>query len=227
MSRRARLFLLLCLLPAPLPAQQPSGPVEAAVRALLERETAGLPGEVELEVGPLDPANRLPPCQDLEAFLPSGVSAWGQISAGVRCNAPASWTVYVPARVRVFADYVVATRGLRPGQTIGPDDVGLERGDLAAQPGRVLGDPTRAIGVRTSRGIAAGTPLREEHLRLPPAVEAGQTVKVVGVGEGFSVGGEGRAMNRAADGERVRVRLPNGAVVSGIARAGGVVELRF
>lgn len=227
MTRSARLLVSLCLLPAPVLAQQASEPVEAAVRVLLERETAGLPGEIELEIGQLDPANRLPPCQELEAFLPSGAIAWGQFSAGVRCTAPASWTVYLPARVKVIADYVVARRGLRPGQAIGPDDIALERGDLAAQNGRVLSDPSRAIGVRTSRGIAAGTPLREEHLRLPPAVEPGQTVKVVGVGEGFSVGGEGRALSRAADGERVRVRLPNGAVVSGIARAGGVVELRF
>jgi flagella basal body P-ring formation protein FlgA len=145
----------------------------------------------------------------------------------VRCTSPVNWTVYLPARVKVIGNYVIARQGLRPGQTIGPQDIALERGDLAAQPGRVLSDPSRAIGVRTSRGIAAGNPLREEHLRLPPAVESGQTVKIVGIGNGFSIGGEGRALGRAADGETVRVRLPNGSIVSGIARAGGAVELRF
>ncbi|MDX5363625.1 MAG: flagellar basal body P-ring formation protein FlgA [Pseudazoarcus pumilus] len=228
MNRFLRLLLAAsCSVSTLAWAQQPSAPVEAAVRGLLERETAGLPGEIELEVGVLDPANQLPPCAAPEAFLPSGALAWGQLSVGVRCTAPATWTVYLPARVKVVADYVVARQGLRPGQTIGPGDIALERGDLAAQSGKVLSDPARAIGVRTSRGIAAGTPLREEHLRLPPAVESGQTVKIIGTGNGFSVGGEGRALGRAADGENVRVRLPNGSIVSGIARAGGVVELRF
>lgn len=214
-------------LPATALAQQAAAPVEAAVRAMLERESAGLPGTVELEVGTLDPANQLPPCAELEAFLPSGAIAWGQLSVGVRCSSPVSWAVYLPARVRVITDYVVTQRGLRPGQIIGPEDITLERGDLAAQSGRVLTDPSRAIGVHTRRGIAAGSPLREDHLRLPPAVESGQSVKIVGIGSGFAVGGEGRALNRAADGETVRVRLPNGNIVSGIARAGGVVEMRF
>lgn len=228
MNRFTRLlFASFCALPLSALSQQPSAPVEAAVRALLEHETHGLPGDIELEIGVLAPANQLPPCAAPEAFLPSGAIAWGQLSVGVRCTSPVNWTVYLPARVKVIADYVVARNGLRPGQTIGPQDLRLERGDLAAQPGKVLSDPSRAIGVRTSRGIAAGSPLREEHLRLPPAVESGQTVKIVGVGSGFSVGGEGRALGRAADGENVRVRLPNGSIVSGIARAGGVVELRF
>lgn len=221
------LFASLCTAALGAFAQQPSEPVEAAVRALLERETEGLPGEIELEVGVLSPANQLPPCAAPEAFLPSGAIAWGQLSVGVRCTSPVNWVVYLPARVKVIADYVVARNGLRPGQTIGPQDLRLKRGDLAAQPGKVLSDPSRAIGVRTSRGIAAGSPLREEHLRLPPAVESGQTVKIVGIGSGFSIGGEGRALGRAADGESVRVRLPNGSIVNGIARAGGVVELRF
>jgi flagellar basal body P-ring formation protein FlgA len=214
-------------LPLSALAQQAQGPVENAVRALLERETTGLPGDVELEVGVLDAANQLPPCADLEAFLPSGTIAWGQLSAGVRCTSPAQWTVYVPARVKVITDYVVTQRALRPGQIIGPEDLTLARGDIAAQPGKALTDPSRAIGVHTRRAIPAGSTLREDQLRLPPAVESGQTVKIIGIGSGFSIGGEGRAMQRAADGETVRVRLPNGSIVSGIARAGGIVEMRF
>lgn len=223
----ALLLSITCALPLPTLAQQAPGPVADAVRGLLERETAGLPGKVELELGALDASNQLPPCAELEAFLPSGTIAWGQLSAGVRCNSPVLWTVYVPARVKVIAEYVLTQRGLRPGQIIGPEDITLEQGDIAALPGKVLTDPSRAIGVHTRRAIPAGSSLREDQLRLPPAVESGQTVKIVGIGSGFSIGGEGRAMSRAADGESVRVRLPNGSIVSGIARAGGVVEMRF
>lgn len=225
------LFLLilagLSTLSPGISAQQAPEPVEAAVRDLLLRETNGLPGEVSVEVGKLDPANQLPPCAELEAFLPSGAAAWGQLSVGVRCQSPVMWSVYLPARVSVITEYVVTHRGLRPGQIIGPEDIALERGDLAAQPGKVITDPARAIGVHTRRGIAEGMALREDQLRLPPAVESGQSVKIVGTGNGFSIAGEGRALNRAADGETVRVRLPNGTVLHGTARAGGLVEVRF
>jgi len=44
---------------------------------------------------------------------------------------------------------------------------------------------------------------------------------------GFRVTSEGRALNAAADGEPVRVRMGTGQVVSGTARNGGVVEVRY
>jgi flagellar basal body P-ring formation protein FlgA len=228
MSRISRVLLItLCAGPLPAVAQQSPEPVEAAARALLERESHGLPGRTEVSVGRLDPANRLPPCADLSAFLPTGTQPWGSINVGVRCDSPVVWTVYLPARVAVFADYLVTRRALRPGQIIGPDDIALEHGDLAAQPGGTLTDPTRAIGVHARQAIAAGQALRTDQLRLPPAVEQGQIVRVVGTGTGFNVGAEGRAMNRAGDGEPVRVRLANGQVITGTARAGGIVEMRF
>lgn len=221
------LLIALCAASLPAAAQQAAEPVEAAAHALLERETAGLPGRSAIALGQLDPANRLPPCADLRAFLPSGTRAWGNINVGVRCDSPVVWTAYLPARVSVFTDYLVTRNALRPGQIIGPNDIALEEGDLAALPPGTLTDPSRAIGVHARQAIASGQPLRMDQLRLPPAVEQGQIVRVVGSGTGFNVAAEGRAMNRAGDGESVRVRLTNGQIVTGTARAGGVVEMRF
>ena len=207
--------------------QQAPQPVLETARELLARETAGLPGAVEISVGPFDPANQLPACAALEAFLPVGTRAWGRISVGIRCVSPVVWTIYLPARIAIVTDYLVTIRPIRPGQIIGPEDVAVERGDLAAQPSNTLTDPARAIGHHARYAVASGNTLRADMLRLPPAVQQGQAVKVVGRGSGFSVTNEGRALNRAAEGETVRVRLPNGQVVTGTARAGGVVELGF
>lgn len=208
-------------------AQQPPEPVEQTVRLFLERETAGLAGEIQLTVGQLDATNQLPPCASLEAFLPPGKRAWGQISVGVRCDSPVVWSVYVPAQVSVMTEYLITARPIRRGQIVGPQDLAREYGDLAAQPANTLTDPTQAVGHHTRYAVATGNTVRADMLRLPPAVQQGQTVKIVGIGQGFSVSNEGRALNRAGDGESVRVRLANGQVVTGTARNGGVVEVRF
>lgn len=208
-------------------AQQAPEPVETLATDFLHQQAVGLPGEVSIEVGRLDPSNRLPPCASLQAFLPPGTRAWGQISVGVRCDSPVVWSVYLPARVAIVTDYLVTARPIRPGQVIGPDDLRVERGDLAAQPPGALTDMARAIGHHARFAVGAGNTLRGEMLRLPPAVQQGQTVKVIGSGAGFSVSNEGRALNRAGEGESVRVRLPNRQVVTGVARAEGVVEIRF
>jgi flagella basal body P-ring formation protein FlgA len=52
-------------------------------------------------------------------------------------------------------------------------------------------------------------------------------VRVVSTGAGFSVSAEARAIGTAADGQVVQVRTPAGAILSGVAHAGGLVEVAF
>lgn len=228
-SAVARVLLLgaLALFAIPADAQQAPGVVEARVLEFLQQQAAGLPGEVSIQVSPLDPNNQLPACAALEPFLPAGTRAWGRISVGVRCDSPVTWTAYLQAQVAVVADYLVAARPLRAGQVLGPADLGQRRGDLTALPDNVLTDGTQAMGHHTRIAIAAGSALRGDMLRVPHAVRQGQTVTVLSSGPGFRVSSEGRAMNNAAPGENVRVRLANGQVVTGIAQAGGGVEVAF
>lgn len=210
----------------PAMAQQSPGPVRQVVEQFLLAETRGLPGQVTVTVGTVDSRNQLPPCDNLEAFLPAGVRAWGRTNVGVRCLAPASWTLYVPAQITVMGDYLVIARPLKPGQVVGPADLGLARGDLSELPAQVLTDPTQAQGHAARYALAAGQPLRAEMLRLPPAVQQGQKVRVVSAGPGFQVSNEGVALNTVGEGQVAQVRLTGGQVVSGLARPGGIVEIQ-
>jgi flagella basal body P-ring formation protein FlgA len=222
-----RLFAALALfaVTAGAAAQQPPAPVETAVRQLIEAQTQGLGGEVSIEIGPLDPDNRLPPCTAPTAFLPAATRAWGAFSVGVRCDAPVAWTVYLQARVKVVADYLVAARPLRAGQIVGPDDLDTRRGNLAALPDDVLTDGSQATGRHTRYALAKDSPLQTRMLRAPTAVRQGSTVTVVSHGAGFQVSSTGRALNSAAPGEAAKVRLPDNRVVTGTARADGTVEI--
>ncbi len=224
--RRTTAILLLGALGAlPAAAQQPPEPVREAALRFLQAEAAGLPGEVSASVGRMDPLNQLPACAELVPFFPAGARAWGQTNVGIRCDSPVVWTVYLPARVEVRTEYLVVARPLRPGQIVGLADLRRETGDLAALPDATLTDPAQAVGHHVRIAVAAGAPLRADHLRLPPAVRQGQNVKVISRGAGFTVSSEGRALNGAVAGEQVRVRMPGGQVVTGLARNGGVVEV--
>ncbi|NMF91366.1 flagellar basal body P-ring formation chaperone FlgA [Aromatoleum petrolei] len=208
-------------------AQQPLPPVRQAVMAFLGEQTSGLPGKVGITVDGVDPQNQLPACSELVPFLPPGTRAWGRINVGVRCDSPVVWTIYVPAQISVVSDYLVAARPIRAGQVIAPTDLERRSGDLAAEAPNTLTDMTQAVGHNARFTIAAGNTLRTDMLRLPQTVRQGQNVKVIGTGSGFTVTNEGRALNAAAAGEPVRVRLGSGQVVSGKARGDGVVELDF
>jgi flagella basal body P-ring formation protein FlgA len=146
---------------------------------------------------------------------------------GLRCLAPVAWTVYASANVEVNAEYVVTARPLGQGETVSAQDLATMRGDLARLPAGVVIDPQQAVGRQLAMSLGAGQPLRRDMLRQPNVISQGQGVKLVTQGPGFQVSAEGRALGNAADGQTVLVRGASGQTVSGIARSGGIVEVRY
>jgi len=203
----------------------------AALRTVAEQflknETAGLPGEVTVKVGAIDPRTALAACPAPEAFLQPGARAWGKTTVGIRCTAPSNWTLFVQAQVNVKAEYVAAALPLAQGQPIEQGQLVLVKGDIAAMPNGIVTDMAQAIGRTPTVSLAAGTPLRLDGLRSKPVVQQGQAVRLVSNGSGFSVSGEGKAIGNAGEGQVVQVRTAGGSVVSGTAKAGGMVEVAF
>ena len=70
-----------------------------------------------------------------------------------------------------------------------------------------------------------GVPVRVADLKQRQWFAAGDTVQLVARGAGFSVGGEGQAMNPGIEGQPVRVRTDNGRVLSGLAVGHNRVEV--
>jgi flagellar basal body P-ring formation protein FlgA len=208
-------------------ARQDPALVKDAVEAFLRTQIRGLPGDVSYTIGGIDPANRLAPCTALEAGLPAGAKSWGRTSVTVRCQAERGWTIFVPVHIRVVTDYLVTAMPLAQGQTVTPSDLARQRGDLSDLPAGILTDEREALGRTATLSIAAGRPLRADMLRQPVVILQNQTVKVISQGPGFQVTNEGRSLNNGLDGQIVQVRLANGQIVSGVARAGGVVEIGF
>lgn len=209
------------------PARQDHGALRQAVSQFLTVQAGGLPGQIGVTVGAIDPRLNLAACAAPEPFLPNGARAWGKTSVGVRCTAPSPWTVYIPAMVQVQGEYLAATVPLAQGQTIGPNDVARVRGDLTALPPGVVTDASQAVGYTVARTVAVGAPLRQDALRSQQAVAQGQMVRLVSSGPGFKVTSDGRALANGSDGQTIQVRAPNGQVVSGVARMGGLVEVAY
>jgi flagella basal body P-ring formation protein FlgA len=227
------LFAALSLIPllsqaAPaVPARQDANALRAVAEQFLLTQAAGLPGEVSVKVGAVDPRTALGACPAPEAFLQPGARAWGKTTVGVRCTAPSAWTIFIQAQVNVKADYVAAAVPLAQGQPVEGGQLMLVKGDIAAMPNGIITDMAQAIGRTPTVSLAAGTPLRLDTLKSKPVVQQNQAVRLVLNGNGFSVSSEGRAIGTAGEGQVVQVRTASGTVVSGTAKAGGMVEVAF
>lgn len=197
------------------------------VEAFLLAQTVGYPGKVSAAAVAVDKRLKLASCDKLQMFLPNGSRAWGRTSVGVKCTAPQAWTIYVQANVEVMADYLIAAVPLAQGQIIGEQDLARAQGDLARLPPGVFTDVAQAVGRSVYVPLSAGTVLRQEMLRIMPVVQQGQKVVLNSIGNGFMVTAEGTALANATEGQRVRVKVGNGQVVSGLARQGGLIDVMF
>ena len=211
----------------PVAARQDLTALKGVVEQYLRTQSAGLPGQVSIEVGPLDQRMQLAACAAPEAFQQPGARAWGKTTVGVRCAAPSAWTVYIQAKVAVVTDYVAVAVPLAPGQSIEQSQLVVLKGDIAAMPNGIVTDMAQAIGRTSISALQAGVPLRLDALRSKPVVQQGQLVRLVSSGAGFRVSAEARAIGNASEGQVVQVRTPAGVIISGVAQAGGLVEVVF
>lgn len=197
------------------------------VEEFLLTQTVGYPGKVSAAAVAVDNRLKLASCEKLQMFLPNGSRAWGKTSVGVKCTAPQAWTIYVQANVEVMAEYLIAAVPLAQGQIISEQDLAKAQGDLARLPPGVFTDAAQAVGRSVYVPLSAGTVLRQEMLRIMPVVQQGQKVVLNSIGKGFMVTAEGTALANATEGQRVRVKVGNGQVVSGLARQGGLIDVIY
>ena len=223
-----RLICLILVMPAlsqTATSLPDKSPLYMALDDFLRAQTQGLPGKVSYVISPLDARTQLPTCDAFEPFVPQGGKLWGRTTLGVRCLGPSTWTIYVPTQITVSGDYLATARPLAAGTVLDASSIVVRNGDLSRLPSSVLMDPTQAIGKTLKSGLGAGQPLRSDQLAAQWAVQQGQTVRMISRGDGFSVSAEGRALTSAQEGQVVQVRAASGQSVSGIARAGGIVEV--
>lgn len=222
---RKLFFVLSLLLSPPVFCAEFDAVLDTAER-YARLQTQGLPGKVTITVGRLD-ISRLPPCSAHEAYSPPGTRISGKTHIGVRCLGPNIWSVLVPVQVTVTGNYISTARPLVAGQTITADDLVTSAGDLGTLPAGIISDPANAVGKTVRNSLAAGQPLRTNQLLAPLVIHQGQSVRVVSKGPGFAVSSEGKALNNAAEGQVVQIRMLSGQTVSGVAKTDGSIEISF
>lgn len=120
------------------------------------------------------------------------------------------------------ADTLVATGTIRSQGLIGPTDVMLIEGDT---PG-ALSDPLAAIGMEARVNLYPGRPIRAADLQPPAVIERNEIVTLQFRQGGLLILTEGRALDRAGVGERLRViNLSSRSTVSATVLSAGLVEV--
>ncbi len=219
----------------PQPQSLPAETLNAALTLVRSAAAAQAPAEARIEVQPgtLDSRLQLAPCPRIQPYLPhlpAGARPWGRTRVGLRClQGSTLWNVSLPVTVKVLAPALVSTAPLAAGSVIEAAHLQLAEVDWAADASPVLAQALAQAGLLSGRvlahSVAAGQALRVADLRPRQWFSAGDTVRIVASGEGFSVSGEGQALSNGIEGQTARVRTDSGRLVSGQPTAERRVEV--
>ncbi|MFA6202507.1 MAG: flagellar basal body P-ring formation chaperone FlgA [Gallionella sp.] len=215
------IIYLLCYSSASAAPQQDHAQLRAAAAALVQQQTAYLPGKVTFMVDEIDKRISLRPCSKIEAFLPPGTQLTGRVSIGVRCTETGGWSTLIPVQIKITRELLVSAHALTLGQIVRETDLTRLKTETTLNSG--ITDASLIVGKVLRYSIAAGYILREDMLRAPYSIKQGQTVNLSIQANGFTLSSSGVALNNASEGETVQARTSSGRVISGTASADGVI----
>ncbi len=213
--------LQFCIVPMSFAAISPE--LEQSIIRYVTKSpmVGGLKTEVEFLESPT-----LQSCPErLTISLQPGTRLWGRTNLVLRCDKLA-WTYNLSVKVKVFGDYVVASKYLPSGLKVTRSDLNVVTGDLAELPDDVLRSAKDANGRILNRPIQIGMRIGLNDLREESVVSIGDPVRVVVSGQDFEVTGDGVAQNAGMVGDTVRVKMRDGQTISGKVRSQGVVVVR-
>lgn len=123
----------------------------------------------------------------------------------------------------VFADTVVPARTIRPNQIIAEMDVVFAAGDLVTGYARL----SDVIGQEARVALYAGRPILMGDIGPPAIISRNQIVGLRYSANGINISTEGRALERGAVGDRIRVmNLGSRATIFGQILGNGTIQIR-
>lgn len=181
----------------------------AQVRRLAENALAGvMPAGVELQEIQWNQPVRVPRGQPrAEAFLEGDEPVNGRLRARIEVlvGEESIRTIRIRLVVRDRRQVVVATRQLRPGDALGPDDLALREpppGVYLRQPLRSIDD---AVGTVVNQLTEAGEVIERSAVRPPAAVRRRERVRILSRVGGVEVIAPGEPLRDGSIGQIIQV----------------------
>ncbi|XTZ36922.1 flagellar basal body P-ring formation chaperone FlgA [Salmonella enterica] len=199
-----------------------AGDLQAQLTSLFAERLAGFSDEVVVKIR--TPKNLQPNCEQPALSVIGSAKLWGNLNVLANC---AGAKRYLQVNVQATGNYVVAAQAIARGSALQPGSVTLKRGRLDNLPPRTMLDISQAQDAISLRDLAPGQPVQLSMLRQAWRIKAGQRVQVVASGDGFSVNGEGQALNNASVAQNARVRMSSGQIVSGKVGADGNILINL
>ena len=184
-------------------------------------------GRIEAVAKNLDHRLRLAQCDvPLSAKLPYDTGRKTRVTAEVRCTGKQPWKIFVPVRLQIWQQVLVAAGPLQRGKMLAASDMILAERTISDQARGFMLDPAQAAGYRLKRDLSEGDVITPGVIVAPPLVERGQEVMLEAKSGSLNVRMAGIALEAGLAGDIITVQnRESGRKVEGVVRSGKTVEV--
>jgi flagella basal body P-ring formation protein FlgA len=226
----AAAVVVIFLLQAVVFADTSYEPVEGIrqqVQDFIDSHDFGSSLPVVSSVGKIDSRLRLQRCgEPLDIRFANDNFRPGRTFLGVSCHTGKPWSIYVTAKIELFAQVLVSTRSLLRGQTLGVEDVEFDTRKLSTLRTGYFSRIESLQGMQTTRTIGEGRVITASLLKPRYLVTRGQLVSLVATVGGIVVRMKGKALENATSNSRVKVKnISSGRIVEGSVVEEGIVKI--
>lgn len=224
-------FLLAWQSPGPLAYAESHSPYQAGWVTFEQLHTLvapdSLPKDATVHVKLVKQDERIgsPACPEALFSNTTNNRLWGRTFLKVQCIGGESNGFFVGVDFDVFAPVLVMKKTIPIGQALGPDDVEFSTMNIAQLPQGWINNMTHIHNKTATRPLTPGLVLRQDYIKGTPLIRRGDTVRVMMKGQGFSIGGSAQAVEAAEQGQTVKVKTPQGKILTGIATEPALVEV--
>lgn len=163
--------------------------------------------EVEITISNLDNRLRLPFCQTgMRHKLASSGTRGNHMTVRVRCEDNKPWSIFVPAKIDIISDMVVASRGVSRGTVISEQDLHVTRTKTSNIGHAYFDSVEQVVGMEARRTLRSGMPIRQSAVKAATVVRKGDKVVLEAGNRSFSVVAPGQAMADGHIGKQIRVK---------------------
>jgi len=203
--------------------------ITSAVKDFIGNSINNNDDSVTITTKPLDKRLKLHKCAlPLHAFWPPGASQSGHTSVGVRCNDDKPWKIYISAQIKQYQQVWVTMTALSRGTILDRSHVALERKEVSNSHREYFSIDQSPIGLLTKRPLRRGDIVQALSLEKPMAVKRGDRVIVIARINGLEIRTTAKALNSAAEGDRIKVQnLSSKKELEGILHKNSVVHVNI
>jgi flagella basal body P-ring formation protein FlgA len=181
----------------------------------------------QIKIGSLDTRLKLSQCTtQLDASLPHQTRIRGNTSILIRCPDSSPWQLYVPVKVSLFKQVVIATQAIPKNTSLHASHLTLEKRNISKLSRGYYTNPEKVIKQISRRAIANHRIITPHLLRPPYLVKRGQAITLMVDNNNIRVRMPGIALANGIKGARIQARNKNsGKKIEGTVTEAGIIRV--